>query len=154
MEITGDMFISGGLTFAAAIGFGICFNIRGANLFAASFGAFICAFIEAVMTEAGFSEVFVCFIASTAVTVYSEILAKRLRCPVPMFLIISIIPLVPGSYIYYAMMSCINGDIADFGKRSMYTFEIAGAIALGIFLVTFAIKLIKSFKKIPVKKNR
>ncbi len=154
MEITADMFISGGLTFAAAIGFGVCFNIRGANLFAASFGAFICAFIEAVMTEAGFSEVFVCFIASTAVTVYSEILAKRLRCPVPMFLIISIIPLVPGSYIYYAMMSCINGDIADFGKRSVYTFEIAGAIALGIFLVTFAIKLMKSFKKIPVKKNR
>ena len=154
MEITGEMFISGVLTFAAAIGYGICFNIRGANLFAASFGAFICAFIEAIMTEAGFSEVFVCFIASTAVTVYSEILAKRLRCPVPMFLIVSIIPLVPGSYIYYAMMSCINGDLTDFGKRSMYTFEIAGAIALGIFLVTFAIKLIKSIKKIPVKKNR
>lgn len=154
MDITSDMLISGGLTFAAAIGFGICFNIRGANLFAASFGAFVCAFIEAVMTEAGFSEVFVCFIASTAVTVYSEILAKRLRCPVPMFLIVSIIPLVPGSYIYYAMLSCINGDIADFGKRSMYTFEIAGAIALGIFLVTFAIKLMKSFKKAPVKKSR
>lgn len=154
MEITADMFISGGLTFAAAIGYGICFNIRGANLFAASFGAFVCAFIESLMTEAGYPEVLVCFIASTAVTVYSEILAKRLRSPVPMFLIVSIIPLVPGSYIYYAMMSCINGDVADFGKRSIYTFEIAGAIALGIFFVTFAIKVMKSFKKPKIKKNR
>lgn len=147
IEITREMITSGLFSFAAAVALGIRYNIRRANLFAAALGAFVCKFLYVFLSDCGFSELFICFAASAAVTVYAEILAKRLKVPVPMFLIVSIVPLVPGSNLYYAMMSCINGDLPDFGKRAVTTFSIAGAIALGIFSVTFVIKCLKSIKK-------
>lgn len=76
------------------------------------------------------------FLASVIASIYSESLARIIKVPATTFLIISIIPLVPGSNLYRSMELCINKEIAKFASSTLETLGIAGAIALGILLVS------------------
>ena len=50
------------------------------------------------------------FMATIAVTIYAEIMARLFKEPVTGFLLIGIIPMVPGGPLYYTMEYCINGE--------------------------------------------
>ena len=61
----------------------------------------------------------------------AEIFARILKTPATVLLIIGIIPLVPGSGVYYTMDALINGDIALFIQEGLATAADAGALAVG-----------------------
>ncbi|WP_417045160.1 threonine/serine exporter family protein [Dysosmobacter sp.] len=75
-------------------------------------------------------------LATIAVAVLSEIFARLYKTPATVFLIIGIIPLVPGGGIYYTMEALINGDLSLFVRYGMETAASAGAIAVGCSLVS------------------
>ena len=75
-------------------------------------------------------------LATIAVAVLSEIFARLYKTPATVFLIIGIIPLVPGGGIYYTMEALINGDLPLFVRYGMETAASAGAIAVGCSLVS------------------
>lgn len=86
-------------------------------------------------------------LATIAVAVLSEIFARLYKTPATVFLIIGIIPLVPGGGIYYTMESLINGDLLLFVRYGMETAASAGAIAVGCSLVSSVSRLTAAIRR-------
>ena len=140
------------LSFIASLAFGIQFNIKFKHIIAAGFGAVICQLVYMIIINTGASEALSCFFAAVTISLYSEILARRLRVPVNMYLVVGIIPLVPGGYIYNTMITLIGGNIDEFSRQFVDTISIAGAIAMGVFAVS-SIARITSLKLKKLKGN-
>ncbi len=83
-------------------------------------------------------------LATIVVSVLSEIFARILKAPATIFLVIGIVPLVPGGGLYYAMDALINGDYALFAQKGIETAACAGAIAAGVSVVTSIARMVAS----------
>lgn len=68
------------------------------------------------------------------VTVLSRIFAVRKRCPVTMFLIPGIFPLVPGMSLYQTAQALVSSDWYLAGEKGLTTIKFAVAIVGGILL--------------------
>ena len=134
-------------SFIASIAFGIQFNIRFLHIVAAGIGGIVSQFIFLLLEYNGADEMLCYFTAACAISVYSELLARFIKVPVNMYLVIAIIPLVPGWYIYQTMLDLIKNDINGFVTECVRTFEIAGSVAMGIFVVSSAFRLYSGLKK-------
>lgn len=133
-------------SFLATIGFCIIFNIRGKMIFFAALGGAIgWLFFE---LSAGFkSDLIQYFIATVVISFYSEIMARVHKVPVTVYLVAALIPLVPGSGIYYTMEHFIAGDMNSFLSTFAHTLAIAGCLALGILLVSSVFRLTAQMKQ-------
>ena len=87
------------------------------------------------------SEILRYFVATLVVSSLSELCARILKAPATIFLIIGIIPLVPGGGLYYCMESLINGDYATFAQKGLQTAAYAGTIAVGVSMVTSIVRM-------------
>lgn len=88
------------------------------------------------------------FVSGFIIALISHIFAKVYKAPVTIFLIAGIIPIVPGGQmyrsVYYILMS--NADKAEYYIRE--SIQVAGAMALAIFVTDSIFKYIRmSFKK-------
>ena len=68
------------------------------------------------------------FVGTLAVVLISRILTVRKKCPITIFLVSGIIPLVPGAGIYYTAYYLVTGQMS-------LAVKIAFAIVLGIIFV-------------------
>ncbi len=122
--------------FVGTIGFGVLFNVRGKRLFWTALGGL---FAWALFLALGLfiqSEPLRYLIVSICTTVYSEIIARKLKTPVTTACIITLIPLVPGGALYNATTAALSGDMELFLPRLINTAELAVAMSLGIVAVT------------------
>lgn len=83
------------------------------------------------------------FVSSFCVAFLSQIFARKLRCPVTVFLIPGIYPSVPGAGIYRTVYYTIMGENTLAGNYFLKTLTTAGMIALGIYIVDILWKLRK-----------
>ena len=134
------------ISFVATLGFGIAFNIKGKKLFFAAVGGGISWFFYSLFLEIGLSEISSLFISSILFSIYSEVLARIFKTPVTTFVVCALIPLVPGSGMYFTMLSAINGDIAESLELGLKTLASAGTLALGVLFVSTITKLIFQYK--------
>ncbi|MBQ3553181.1 MAG: threonine/serine exporter family protein [Clostridia bacterium] len=131
-------------SFVACIGFSIVYQIRGKNLFFASFCGFI-SWAAFLLSDAVFGvEIASYFFGATAAALYAEISAHFLKSPVTVFLILGIIPLVPGLAVYRTMEGCLTGDTQQCLVMGIETLKIGGAIALGLFLSSTLYRLLRA----------
>ncbi|MDD6991333.1 MAG: threonine/serine exporter family protein [Oscillospiraceae bacterium] len=147
MDIIHDIVIPCICSFVACAAFGVQFNIRFKHLIAASVGSLVSQLIYTLLSMNEFGEIQTCFISAAAVALFSEVMAKINKAPVNMYLIVGIIPLVPGGLTYYAMLALVMGDNDTFLDRAIDAFGAAGAIAMGIFFVSSAVRLYKDFRR-------
>ena len=63
-------------------------------------------------------------------------MARLRRCPVTGYLLVALLPLVPGGGIYYAMSYCVAGDTDRFLAELLHTFGMAAALAVGAMLAS------------------
>ncbi|MCD8082682.1 MAG: threonine/serine exporter family protein [Clostridiales bacterium] len=75
------------------------------------------------------------FLAAIVVILLSRWFAVRRRCPVTIFLISGIIPLVPGTGIYWAAYYTVTGQLSLATEWGFQSVKIAVAIVLGIVFV-------------------
>lgn len=75
------------------------------------------------------------FIATVVVILMSRWYAVRKRCPVTIFLISGIIPLVPGAGIYWAAYYMVTEEFAMASAKGLEACKVAVAIVLGIVFV-------------------
>ena len=80
-------------------------------------------------------EFFCCLLAASFAALYAELLAHLCKAPSTLFLIPSLIPLIPGSSLYYTMSCTVQGDAAGARSYGITTLKWALAIAAGISLV-------------------
>lgn len=128
--------------FCASIAYGIIVNIRGKKLIYIAVGGLISWIGYLLCAGIYKNDIPQYFLAAAAVSVYAEIMARVNKVPVTVYLITGLIPLVPGGTIYRAMMDVIDGNANAFLEKLLYTFGVAGAIALAVFAVSTLAKLI------------
>ena len=81
------------------------------------------------------SEPLAAFFANVVVVFLSRLFAVREKCPVTVFLIWGIFPLVPGAGIYWTAYYIVVNELELAGQRGFQTLKIAVAIVLSILLV-------------------
>ncbi len=137
--------------YIACLGFGFIFHIRGKLLFIAPVGGVIIWAAELILRDVITSVVVRALVATMLAAIFCETIARVMRVPVTMFMIIAILPLVPGGGIYRTMEACIKSDYSLFITKGIETIGIAGAIAVGMLLISTFFRigttLARHFKK-------
>jgi uncharacterized membrane protein YjjB (DUF3815 family) len=129
--------------FAACIGFCVIFNIHGTGILICSFGGALGWLVYLLAMGLGGSVYLASFIAAMAISAYSEGMSRIRKCPVTGYLIVSFFPLVPGAGIYYAMDYCMKGQAAQGLEIGLQTLGIAGCLAVGVLLISTAVRMYK-----------
>lgn len=73
--------------------------------------------------------------ASAVVILLSRLFAVRGHCPVTIFLISGIFPLVPGAGVYWTAYYIVTNDVALAAQTGFTALKVAVAIVLGIVFV-------------------
>lgn len=130
----------------ACAGFVIIFNIHGyGNLLCALGGGFTWA-VFCIVKALG-ADVLLCYFLSTvAAAAFAEVMARVRKYPAISYLITSLLPLIPGSGIYYAAQAAMQGVSAGFVSYSTQTLSITGVMAVGILLVVTLTKILSHHK--------
>lgn len=122
--------------FLATLAFSIIFQVKGRRLILSSIGGAIGWLVFAIATRNSYSNVTSFLFSAMAITVYSEIIAKKMKTTVTTSLIPSLIPLVPGSGIYFTMDRFVQGKYAEAISIGRETLSITAAITIGIVFIT------------------
>lgn len=78
-------------------------------------------------------------------------MCKAFKTPVTTLVICALIPLVPGSGMYYTMYETISGNISRAVELGLNTLASAGTLALGVIFVSTITKQVTNLKKVKEK---
>lgn len=146
-----DIAINPLLQLAAAVvgslGFSMLFNVRGRILSWCAVGGGIAWGTVLLVQLAGGTEFIGYFIASMTLAAYAEFLARRMHCPVTVFVATATIPLIPGGSLYNTMRFAMAEEWANFTMQGMSTLLYAVLISSGVLIVATAVHASKVAKK-------
>ena len=123
------------------LGFAIQFNIHGPGGLLCTLGGVLSWATYLLVIYLGGSDLSGYLWAAIVSSVYSEVMARIRKYPAISYLVVSIFPLIPGASVYYTMTHAVSGDMTRFAETGMHTIGIAGAIAVGILLVSTAFRI-------------
>ena len=86
------------------------------------------------------------FFASLAVAVLSQVFARVQKTPVTVFLESGILPTVPGAAIYRSVYYFIRNNSNQCTYYLLQTLQIAGAIAMAIFITDSVFRMIQHYQ--------
>lgn len=132
---------------SGCIGFSILFNIHGPGSLLCAFGGVVSFGFYHLFILRGASEIMGIFWGTAFSAIYSEIMARVRKYPTICYLVVSIIPLIPGASLYYSMCHAVDGNLQLFVHRGVYTAELAGIMAASILLVSSIVRLYTTWKK-------
>lgn len=75
------------------------------------------------------------FCGTVFVVLMSRVLAVYMKCPITIFLISGIFPMIPGSAVYYTVYYLVIDELTQAAMKGVLAFKLAFAIALGIVFV-------------------
>jgi len=125
-----------GFSFLAMLGFSITSNVRGGKMVFTSLGGALTWGSYLIILPLTSSLLLSIFLSVCIGCLYSELTARAFHVPVSIFVICSIIPLVPGSGLFYSMTEYIAGDTAEAISLLGRTLLIAGTISVAIAVVS------------------
>ena len=121
--------------------FSIFFNIHGSGVVICGLGGALGWLVYLLSAPLFHSDVLQSFLAAIAISAYSEIMSRIRKCPVTGYLLVAFFPLVPGGGIYYTMEYAINGETQQFIETGLHTLGVAGSLAVGVLLVSSAVRM-------------
>ena len=130
-----EIFVQLLTAFLSSLGFSLIFRLRRGLLIPASLGGlcswaiylFCCRYMAGVFAP--------CLAAAAFVALYAEVMARVFRAPVTVFFLPGVIPLLPGSSLYYAMSAAVQRDWAAARSYGSLTVLYSLAISAGMSLV-------------------
>ncbi len=129
--------------FGASLAFALVFNIPRNKLLLAALGGMLGQLVYVIFQLVISNDVILYLLATIAISLYAEVLARLTKSPTTIYLAVALIPLVPGGGIYYTMLYFINGEI-DLGiSTGIHTLLISGALAVGIIMVSSTVNLVR-----------
>ena len=133
------------------LGFAILFNIRGKKFWLAGLGGCLSWSLFLLLFPVLESEVYRYFFCAVFAAAYSEILARALKTPATTFMMISLLPHIPGGALYRTMRHALNRSWQLCWESTLYTLKLALALALGIVAVLTVLSVVN--KIVPPKKR-
>lgn len=118
-----------------SMGFALLFHVRPRLILPAALGGFFnwgiylisARFLDGVLTPS--------VITAAFSALYAELMARRFKAPATVFFIPTIIPLIPGSTLYYTMSSMVSKDWNAAREFGYTTAQYALGIAAGASLI-------------------
>ena len=92
-------------------------------------------FVYLIVMKENPNEILATFLSALAIAFVSQIFARIFKIPVTVFLVAGILPTVPGAGMYRIVYYFNQNDMSMAAHYLALTLELAGAIAIGIFLV-------------------
>lgn len=132
----------------ASSGFAMLFNVPKDALKFCALGGAITYVIRNVSMELGLSIELSTFIAATAIGIITLTWSKKFLVPRPVYSVASIIPMIPGTYAFTAMISLVDMNthgvtpelIEIFVENALKALSILGAITFGLALTSLYYK--------------
>jgi len=131
----------------ASYGFVVIFNIHGFGSYLCALGGGITWAAFCVAQALGSPDLLCYFLATVVAAIFAEVMARIRKYPAISYLISCLLPLIPGSGIYYAAQQAMQGNSAGFVSHGTRTLAIAGCMAVGILLVITLTKICTNRKK-------
>lgn len=138
--------------FLGSLGFALIFNLGKKYILPGSLGGFLCwgAYLLIACVSDG---IFLpSLIASAVAALYAEIVARFLKVPATVIFVSAIIPLIPGSSLFYTMSHAVSGDVHLFSVYGINTLNYVLGITCGISLVWSMWYMITKIYRIYIKK--
>ena len=127
--------------FFGSLGFSIIYNIRGLRIWIPAIGGAVFWAVYLIFLHFINNEFLGFFFVAILITIYSEIWARILKTPS------TVIPLIPGGSLYYAMDAALRHDMPQFFLKAQAAVGLAVALAAGIMAVTSMQHLISALIK-------
>ncbi|MBQ6795424.1 MAG: threonine/serine exporter family protein [Clostridia bacterium] len=128
------------------VGFSFMLRLRKERLPIIAISTALCYSIYLLCIHFEASDLMANFVAALFAAFAAEFLAKFIKAPVTVFLIPTILPLVPGSSLYYTIEAFFQGDL----KNALLYFSALGrtigAILLAIVIVNTIMKCIRNYQ--------
>ena len=128
------------------VGFALMLRLRHDRLPVIAVSTALCYSIYLIAIHFNCADFIANFIASLFATYASEFLAKHLKAPVTVFLIPTILPLVPGGSLYYTIEAFFQSEFDRALSYFASTGRTIGAILLGIITINTIMKCIRNYK--------
>ncbi|MBR4109829.1 MAG: threonine/serine exporter family protein [Oscillospiraceae bacterium] len=125
----------------SCFGFSLIFNIHGHGIGLCILGGGLSWAVYIAALHFGSNDIMAYFIAAIICAAYAETMARIRKCPAISYLVTSIFPLIPGAGVYYTTNHLVRGDMQSFSAQGIHTVAIAGAIAVGILMVSTLVHL-------------
>lgn len=130
---------------AGSLGFCLLFQMRPKLVLPASLGSFFSWGIY-LLCSVSLEGIFLpTLLAAAFCALYAEILARIFKTPATLFFVAALIPLIPGSSLYYTMSCAVQSDWHTAGTYGFQTAQYALGIAAGASLVWAFHDIIRSF---------
>jgi len=126
----------------ACAGFVIVFNIHGWGSMLCALGGGITWAAWCIAQRLGAGELLCCFAATLLAALYSELMARLRKYPAISYLVISLLPLIPGASIYYSAQQAVQQNMQGCLYHGVRALAITGVMAVGILLVSTAVRII------------
>jgi len=140
--------------FGGSLAFALVFNISKNKLVLSAVGGVIGQLTYLLFQIVISNDVALYLLATMAISLYAEIMARVTKSPTTVYLVVALIPLVPGGGVYYTMLHFIHGNI-DLGiTTGLHTLGISAALAMGIILISSSFNLIRKVMIINKRKKK
>ena len=143
------------LASTGSLAFAILYNVPRKFYLCAAFtgmAGWLCYYLIVPFTDTAVAS----FFGAVVVVLVSRIFAVWKKCPITVFLISGIFPLVPGAGVYYTMYYLVSNELTLAAIKGLESLKIAFGIVLGIvFIVTIPKKwfFIQNWRKKDVEKE-
>ena len=143
------------LASTGSLAFAILYNVPRKFYLCAAFtgmAGWFCYYLIVPFTDTAVAS----FFGAVGVMLVSRIFAVWKKCPITVFLISGIFPLVPGAGVYYTMYYLVSNELTLAAIKGLESLKIAFGIVLGIvFIVTIPKKwfFIQNWRKKDVEKE-
>ncbi len=129
------------------LGFGLMFNMHGRGIPFALLGSLISWPVCVLMMRLGLAEPIAYLLGAAASSLYAEIMARIRKFPATSYLMCALVPLIPGSGIYYTMDFIRRSLLPEAYDKGMLTAAIAGSMAVGVLLVSTGFRMWSVWKR-------
>lgn len=141
-----DVILQLATAFVGSLGFALLFHVRRERLLLASLGGLLAWGVYLLMGAASDQDVVRYFVASVALTVYAETLARLVKCPATLFIVTASIPLIPGGSLYRTMQYFMQNDLDAFSRQGLTTVLLAVSLAVGMLFPASIFQLLRRVK--------
>lgn len=137
-------------SYIGTVAFSMLFNVHSKYYAYCGFTG-MAGWVTYCLLEPSISSVPATFVGTMVVVLMSRVLAVWRKCPITVFLISGIFPLIPGTSVYYTAYYIVTNDLSMAVDKGMMALKLAFAIVLGI---VFIVSIPREYFRVDYWKKR